>query len=162
MTQERIRIIPADDHPAVLAGIRQFIERDPLLQVVAEAADGVAALDLMHRYRPNVVVLDLQMPGLFRRESHMENNGSVGNRHMLLMILCCLIPVAALGAIFVLKIPVPQVLTYGLILLCPLSHVLMMGMMGRHQHDQASDATFGPGTETDAVQTTGKGGAACH
>lgn len=92
----------------------------------------------------------------------MEHNTAHGNRHMLLMVLCCLIPVAALGAIFVLKIPVPQVLTYGLILLCPLSHVLMMGMMGRQQHDQASDATNRPGAETSAVQTTGKGGAACH
>lgn len=92
----------------------------------------------------------------------MEHSTSLGNRHMLLMILCCLIPVAALGAIFVLKIPAPQILTYGLILLCPLSHVLMMGLMGRQHHDQAADAANRPGTETGAVQTTGKGGAACH
>ena len=84
----------------------------------------------------------------------MEHSTSHGNRHMLLMILCCLIPVAAMGAIFVLKIPAPQVLTYGLILLCPLSHVLMMGIMGRGQHDHTG--------ETGTVQTTGKGGAACH
>jgi hypothetical protein len=81
---------------------------------------------------------------------------------MLLMILCCLIPVAALAAIFVLKIPAPQVLTYGLILLCPLSHVLMMSLMGRQQHGQASDVTVRPGAETGAMQTTGKGDAACH
>ncbi len=93
----------------------------------------------------------------------MEHNTSQhGNRHMLLMILCCLIPVAALGAIFVLKIPVPLVLTYGLVLLCPLSHLLMMGMMGRKQHDQAPDAANRPGAETGAVQSSGKGGAACH
>jgi len=92
----------------------------------------------------------------------MKSMTSHGNRHMLLMILCCLIPVAALGAIFVLKIPVPQVLTYGLILLCPLSHVLMMGLMGRQKHGQESDATIRPGAETSAVQTTDKGGAACH
>ncbi len=60
----RIRVILADDHPAVRAGIRQFIERDPLLQVVAEADDGIAALDLMRRHQPDVAVLDLQMPGL--------------------------------------------------------------------------------------------------
>lgn len=64
MTQEQIRVILADDHPAVRAGIRQFIERDPLLQVLAEADDGVAALDLMRRHEPDVAVLDLQMPGL--------------------------------------------------------------------------------------------------
>lgn len=92
----------------------------------------------------------------------MEHNTSYGNRHMLLMILCCLIPVAALAAIFVLKIPVPQVLTYGLILLCPVSHVLMMGLMGRQQHGQESDATVRLDAEAGAVQATGKGGAACH
>ena len=92
----------------------------------------------------------------------MEHNTSHGNRHLLLMILCCLIPVAALGAIFVLKIPAPQVLRYGLILVCPLSMLLMMGLMGRRQHGRTSDATVRPGAETDAVQTTDKGGAACH
>jgi len=92
----------------------------------------------------------------------MDHNSTHGNRHMLLMILCCLIPVAALGAIYVLKIPVPQVLTYGLILLCPLSHFLMMGLMGRGQHDHAADTTVQPGAAANAVQTTDKGGAACH
>jgi hypothetical protein len=87
----------------------------------------------------------------------MAHNTSHGNRHIRLMILCCLIPAVALGAIFVLKIPAPQVLTYGLILLCPLSHVLMMGRMGHGQHDQEES-----GTGTVVAQTTGKGGTACH
>jgi len=88
----------------------------------------------------------------------MEHNTSHGNRHMLLMILCCLIPAAALAAIFVLKIPVPQVLAYGLILLCPLSHVLMMG---RGQHAHTADATQ-PGAATNPVQTSAKDGRPCH
>jgi len=83
---------------------------------------------------------------------------SSGKRHVLLMILCCLIPVAALAAIFVLKILVPQVLTYGLILLCPLSHVLMMG---RGQNDHAVASTR-PGIEAGAGQTSSKGSDACH
>jgi uncharacterized membrane protein YfcA len=89
----------------------------------------------------------------------MERNMSHGNRHMLLMILCCLIPVAALGGLFVLKIPAPQVLTYGLILLCPLSHVLLMG---RGQHDHAAGSASRPDAEVGAGETSNKGSAACH
>ncbi len=89
----------------------------------------------------------------------MEHSMLHGKRHVLLMILCCLVPAVALAAIFVLKIPAPQVLTYGLILLCPLSHVLMMG---RRQNDRAADAASRPDTEAGVGQTGGKGSAACH
>jgi DNA-binding NarL/FixJ family response regulator len=60
----KIRVILADDHPAVRAGIRQFIEHDPAIEVVAEANDGAQALELIRRYRPDVVILDLQMPNV--------------------------------------------------------------------------------------------------
>jgi DNA-binding NarL/FixJ family response regulator len=63
MSEDRIRIVLADDHPAVRAGIRQFIERDPGLVVVAEAGDGNQAVDLIRQHKPDVAVLDLQMPG---------------------------------------------------------------------------------------------------
>jgi uncharacterized membrane protein len=54
---------------------------------------------------------------------------------MLLMLLCCLVPVIALGAIFLFKVPVNQVVYVGLILMCPLSHLLMMKFM-RHDEGQ--------------------------
>ena len=72
----------------------------------------------------------------------MEHNQSGISRHLLIMILCCAIPMAALAAIFVLKVPIPQLLSYGLIALCPLSHILMMAFMGRHKQDD-------PGTVQD-------------
>jgi two-component system, NarL family, response regulator LiaR len=64
MTKDKIRIILVDDHPFVREGIRQFIERDPVFEVLAECKDGVEALELIHKHRPHVAVVDLQMPRL--------------------------------------------------------------------------------------------------
>ena len=59
---EPIRILLADDHAVVRAGIRQFLERAADLRVVAEADDGDAARRLIVEHRPDVAVLDIQMP----------------------------------------------------------------------------------------------------
>jgi Protein of unknown function (DUF2933) len=84
------------------------------------------------------------------------------SRHMLIMVLCCLIPLAALSAIFIFKVPVSQTLTFGLILLCPLGHLLMMGMMGGHGHEHEANGSqaLSDGSANPAVSS--KGGAACH
>lgn len=62
MTKDKIRIILVDDHPFVRGGIRQYIERDPKIQIMAEGKDGVEALELIRQHRPDVAVVDLQMP----------------------------------------------------------------------------------------------------
>ena len=58
-----IRVVLADDHPAFRAGLRLLLQ-DSGLDVVAEAADGPAAVDAVVAARPDVALLDLQMPGL--------------------------------------------------------------------------------------------------
>jgi two-component system, NarL family, response regulator NreC len=59
-----IRIILADDHVVMRSGLRLLLERQPNLQVVGEAADGRAAVELAASEKPDVVVMDIAMPHL--------------------------------------------------------------------------------------------------
>lgn len=61
---ERIRILIADDHPVVRAGIIGELAFHSDMMVIAEAKDGDSALALAREYRPNVMLLDINMPGL--------------------------------------------------------------------------------------------------
>jgi NarL family two-component system response regulator LiaR len=61
-TKEKIKIILADDHNIVRAGIRQLLESSKDIQVIAEAGDGEEAQTLIQKHRPDVAVLDIQMP----------------------------------------------------------------------------------------------------
>lgn len=60
----RLRLLLADDHPLVLDGIRSLLKGDPDLEIVGEARDGRTALRLALDLKPDIVVLDLSMPGL--------------------------------------------------------------------------------------------------
>jgi len=57
-----IRVLLADDHVVVRAGIRQFLEQNADIQVVAEASNGQEACALLEQHTPDVAVLDIQMP----------------------------------------------------------------------------------------------------
>jgi len=58
-----IRLVLADDHPIVLHGLQRLFERHIDIQVVASCADGVSALAAVQQEQPDVLVLDLRMPG---------------------------------------------------------------------------------------------------
>ena len=58
-----IRVIVADDHPIVRGGLRALIDATPGIVLVGEATDGDAAIDLAMRVRPDVVLMDIAMPG---------------------------------------------------------------------------------------------------
>jgi DNA-binding NarL/FixJ family response regulator len=59
-----IRLLVADDHPVVRDGLRGMLAGQPDLEVVGEAADGAEAVALVPRLRPDVVLMDLRMPGM--------------------------------------------------------------------------------------------------
>ena len=61
-TKAKIKVILADDHHIVRAGIRQLLESAKDIQVIAEAGDGEEAQALIQQHRPDVAVLDIQMP----------------------------------------------------------------------------------------------------
>lgn len=58
----KVRVVIADDHPIFRQGLRQVGVADPTFEVVAEAQDGEAALQHIEQQRPDVVVLDIDMP----------------------------------------------------------------------------------------------------
>ena len=59
-----IRVVLADDEPAIRVGVATILTTDPAIEVVAEAADGHQAVELVRRHRPDIALLDIRMPRL--------------------------------------------------------------------------------------------------
>ncbi|MEH6459430.1 response regulator [Chitinimonas sp. JJ19] len=59
-----IRILLVDDHSLFRSGVRQLLQREADLEVVAEAADGIEGIKRAKEFHPDVILLDLNMPGL--------------------------------------------------------------------------------------------------
>ncbi|MGX6607270.1 response regulator [Micromonosporaceae bacterium Da 78-11] len=64
MTDKPIRVLLADDHRLVRTGFRVILEIEDDIEVVGEAADGAQAVELADRHRPDVVLMDVEMPGM--------------------------------------------------------------------------------------------------
>jgi DNA-binding NarL/FixJ family response regulator len=64
MTSTPVRVLIVDDQALVRAGFRMILEAQPDIAVVGEAADGEAAIRLAARFRPDVILMDVRMPGL--------------------------------------------------------------------------------------------------
>src|SRR5262245_46487786 len=62
--KDKIRIVIADDHPIFRQGLRQVVEKDAQIQVIAEAANGESAVTLIQEHQPDIALLDLDMPRL--------------------------------------------------------------------------------------------------
>jgi len=59
-----IRILIADDHPLLREGVAAVLEQEQDMELVAEASDGLEAVDQFRHYRPDVTLMDLEMPGM--------------------------------------------------------------------------------------------------
>ncbi len=60
----KIRVLLVDDHPIVRAGIRTLLSSQPNIEVIGETSDGTQVLPLVGELSPDVLVLDVQLPGL--------------------------------------------------------------------------------------------------
>ncbi len=73
---EPIRVLIADDHRLVRAGLSELLRDQPGIEVVGEAEDGEAVLDMTPRLQPNVILMDVQMPRLGGIEATRRLNAS--------------------------------------------------------------------------------------
>src|SRR4030042_714375 len=72
-----IRILLADDHTIVLQGLSRFLQEQEGLEVVGQAKDGLATVELAQQLSPDIVIMDISMPGLSgieaTRQIHSDN-----------------------------------------------------------------------------------------
>ena len=82
---EHVRVLIADDHPVVRTGLRGMLEGQPDLEVVGEAGDGEEAVKLTERLSPDVVLMDLRMPGMGGVEATAEIKERMPDAHVLVL-----------------------------------------------------------------------------
>ncbi|MBI5031152.1 MAG: response regulator transcription factor [Chloroflexi bacterium] len=68
----KIRVLVADDHTIVREGVRLLLDAQPDIEVIGEAADGREAVNMIRQFRPDLVVMDIQMPNLNGLEATRE------------------------------------------------------------------------------------------
>ncbi len=80
-----LRVVLADDHAVVRKGIREFLEEEGDIDVVAEASTGVEAVSLTLQHQPDVAVLDIQMPEMTGIEAARQIKAKNANIHILVL-----------------------------------------------------------------------------
>lgn len=67
-----IRVLLADDHSLVRRGFRRLLDDEPGIQVVGEACSGTEAIELTRKIRPDIIIMDMSMPGLNGTQATIE------------------------------------------------------------------------------------------
>jgi two-component system, NarL family, response regulator NreC len=80
-----VRILIADDHALIRAGLRTLLAHEPRFEVVAEAADGQAAVEAAERERPHVAILDIGMPVLNGIEAARRISAAVDHVQLVML-----------------------------------------------------------------------------
>jgi DNA-binding NarL/FixJ family response regulator len=115
-----ISVLLADDDQLTRAGLRLIIESDPDLRVVGEAADGQEAIHLTHALRPEVVVMDIRMPGVDGLEATRQIVQETPDGSRILILTTFELDEYVFGALragasgFLLKRSSPEVLIEGI------------------------------------------------
>jgi DNA-binding NarL/FixJ family response regulator len=80
-----IRILTVDDHGLLRRGIAALLNAEPDMKLVAEAASGAEAIDQFKKYRPDVTLMDLQMPGMSGIEAIISIRGTFPNARIIVL-----------------------------------------------------------------------------
>lgn len=83
----RIRIFVVDDHPLFRQGLRQAIASDARFELVGEAADGLTAIAQISQLRPDLAVLDINLPGATGLEIAAELRAAAGNTRLVFLTM---------------------------------------------------------------------------
>jgi DNA-binding NarL/FixJ family response regulator len=82
-----IRVLLADDQALVRGGLRMIVDAQPDMEVVGEAADGRQAIEAFHRFKPDIVVMDIRMPNLDGVEATRRLAGPDSPYHAPILVL---------------------------------------------------------------------------
>ncbi len=82
-----IRVLIADDHTIVRAGVRMLLDTEPDIQVIGEALNGQEAVDLAEKLRPNVTLMDIAMPGVDGLQATRQIKARFPDIHILVLTM---------------------------------------------------------------------------
>ena len=86
MTKEKIRLVVADDHAILRQGLKRILEEEPDIEVVGEASSGLEAVALAAKLHPDIVIMDISMPGQNGIESTREIATKGGSKVLMLTV----------------------------------------------------------------------------